>query len=75
MARCGNVRIAMGGVAPRPWRLSQVEAALQGRPATPESFQEAASLAGEGAVTTKDNAFKVKLMERAILRGLQLASA
>ncbi|WP_158742501.1 xanthine dehydrogenase family protein subunit M [Acidisphaera sp. L21] len=70
-----NVRIAMGGVAPRPWRLSQVEAALQGRPATPESFQEAASLAGEGAVTTKDNAFKVKLMERAILRGLQLASA
>ncbi len=70
-----QVRIALGGVAPRPWRLPQVEAALHGKPATEENFQAAAELAGEGAQPTKDNAFKVKLMQRTVLRGLQLASA
>ncbi len=70
-----EVRIALGGVAPRPWRLPQVEAALHGKPATEANFQAAAELAGEGATPTKDNAFKVKLMQRTVLRGLQLASA
>ena len=70
-----EVRIALGGVAPRPWRLPQVEAALHGKPATEEAFQAAAELAGQGATPTKDNAFKVKLMQRTVLRGLQLAAA
>ena len=70
-----EVRIALGGVAPKPWRLPQVEAALHGKPATAENFQAAADLAGQGATPTKDNAFKVKLMQRTVLRGLQLASA
>ncbi len=70
-----QVRVALGGVAPRPWRVPQVEAALHGKPATETNFQAAAELAGEGATPTKDNAFKVKLMQRTVLRGLQLASA
>ncbi len=70
-----EVRIACGGVAPKPWRLPQVEAALHGQPATEANFQAAADLAGQGTAATKDNAFKVKLMARAVLRGLQLASA
>ena len=70
-----EVRIAMGGVAPKPWRASAVEAWLHGKPATTENFQAAAELAGQGATTTKDNAFKVKLVQRAVLRGLQLAAA
>ena len=70
-----EVRIALGGVAPKPWRLSQVEAALHGRPASDESFRAAADLAGEGAQPGQRNAFKVKLMQRTVLRGLQLATA
>jgi xanthine dehydrogenase YagS FAD-binding subunit len=70
-----EVRIALGGVAPRPWRLPQVEAALHGKPATEASYQAAAELAGQGTTPTKDNAFKVKLMQRTVLRGLQLAAA
>ena len=70
-----QVRIACGGVAHKPWRLSAVEAALHGQPATAASFAAATDLAGQGATPTKDNAFKVKLMQRAVLRGLQLAAA
>ncbi len=70
-----EVRIACGGVAPQPWRLAQVEAALHGKPATEEQFEAAAALAGQGTTPTKDNAFKVKLMQRTVLRGLQLAAA
>ena len=70
-----DVRVALGGVAPKPWRVAAVEAALHGKPATLEAFQAAAALAGQGATPTKENAFKVKLMQRAVLRGLQLATA
>lgn len=69
-----QVRIALGGVAHKPWRASAVEAALHGKPATEENFRAAAELASEGATPTKDNGFKVKLMQRAVLRGLQLAA-
>ena len=70
-----QVRIACGGVAHKPWRLPQVEAALHGKPATEANFQAASELAGQGTTPTKDNAFKVKLMQRSVLRALQLAAA
>jgi xanthine dehydrogenase YagS FAD-binding subunit len=70
-----EIRVACGGVAPKPWRLSQVEAALHGKPATEENFAAAAALAGEGAHPTKQNEFKVKLMTRTVHRALQLAAA
>jgi len=70
-----QVGIALGGVAPRPWRLPQVEAALQGQPATDETFRTAAAFASQGAQPASGNAFKVKLMQRAVFRGLQMAAA
>jgi xanthine dehydrogenase YagS FAD-binding subunit len=70
-----DIRVALGGVAPKPWRLSQVEAALHGRPATEDAFRAAAELASQGAQPASQNAFKVKLMQRAVFRGLQLAAA
>jgi xanthine dehydrogenase YagS FAD-binding subunit len=70
-----EIRIALGGVAPKPWRLPQVESALHGRPATEEAFRAAAELASDGARSASQNAFKVTLMKRTVLRGLQLTAA
>lgn len=42
---CRTVRLALGGVAERPWRVREAEAFLQNRPLTPENIQEAARLA------------------------------
>jgi xanthine dehydrogenase YagS FAD-binding subunit len=52
-----------------------VESALYGRPATEESFRAAAVLAADGAHPASQNAFKVTLMQRTVLRVLQLAAA
>ncbi len=70
-----EVRVALGGVAPKPWRLPQVESVLYGRPATEDSFRAAAALASDGAHPASQNAFKVTLMKRTVFRGLQLAAA
>jgi xanthine dehydrogenase YagS FAD-binding subunit len=74
--RLGSVRLAMGGVAHKPWRLSAAEAALSGvalndidglASAIATSFTDARPLA--------HNAFKVELGKRAVLRALQTAGA
>ncbi|SER33973.1 xanthine dehydrogenase YagS FAD-binding subunit [Lentzea xinjiangensis] len=65
-----DVRVAAGGVATVPWRLPSVEAALRGRPATEESFAVAAALATDGAKPLADNAFKLSLLPRTIVRAL-----
>jgi xanthine dehydrogenase YagS FAD-binding subunit len=65
-----DVRIAVGGVGTRPWRLPAVEAALRGRPATQQGFEAAAELAAEGARPLAHNGFKVTLMQRTIVRAL-----
>src|SRR5204863_9500131 len=46
--RVGNARVAMGGVGPKPWRLTGVEAALTGAPATAATIAAAAAHAIEG---------------------------
>ncbi len=68
--RIVDARLAAGGVATVPWRLSQVEAALRGKPATLESFEAAAALAGEGAKPLAHNSFKVSLLKRTVVRAL-----
>jgi xanthine dehydrogenase YagS FAD-binding subunit len=73
--RIGNARVAMGGVGPKPWRLPQVEAALAGAPATPETIAGAARQAVEGAQPLPENAFKLPLMQRAVARALLTAIA
>ncbi len=65
-----DARIAVGGVGTRPWRLQAVEQALRGRPATEDSYLEAAKLAVVGAKPLADNAFKVPLVQRTIARAL-----
>jgi xanthine dehydrogenase YagS FAD-binding subunit len=70
-----RARIAMGGVGTKPWRLPAVEAALAGAPATPPAFAAAAALAAQGAHPLSQNAFKIPLMQRALVRALTTATA
>jgi xanthine dehydrogenase YagS FAD-binding subunit len=65
-----DARIAVGGVGTVPWRLPAVEDALRGKPATQASFEEAASVAAEGARPLSENAFKVPLLKRTLVRAL-----
>ncbi len=61
-----NVRLALGGVAHKPWRASKAEAALLGVPATAEAFRAAADAELADAVPLLHNAFKVELAKRTI---------
>ncbi|AIJ23159.1 molybdopterin dehydrogenase, FAD-binding protein [Amycolatopsis methanolica 239] len=65
-----DARVAAGGVATVPWRLTAVEAALRGKPATEESFTAAAALATDGARPLSESAFKLSLLPRTIVRAL-----
>lgn len=69
-SRIADARVAVGGVATVPWRLAAVEAALRGAPATPESFEHAASVAADGARPLSGNGFKVSLLKRTVVRAL-----
>lgn len=61
-----DVRIALGGVAHKPWRALRAEEALRGGPATVEAFQAAAERELADAVPLRDNAFKIPLATRTI---------
>jgi xanthine dehydrogenase YagS FAD-binding subunit len=65
-----EARVALGGVAPKPWRATAVEAALRGRPAGAAAFTAAAALAAEGAHPAAHNGFKVTLAQRVVARAL-----
>jgi xanthine dehydrogenase YagS FAD-binding subunit len=65
-----QVRLALGGVGTKPWRARRAEAALLGRPAGEGSFAEAARQELAQATPRWQNAFKVGLAQRAIVRAL-----
>jgi len=65
-----DARVAVGGVATVPWRLTAVEAALRGAPATEAGFEAAASVAADGAKPLSGNSFKVSLLKRTVVRAL-----
>jgi xanthine dehydrogenase YagS FAD-binding subunit len=67
-------RLALGGVAHKPWRVPEAERALEGRPATPELFAETAAIVLRGAVGRGYNDFKIELSHRAIVRALTQAA-
>ena len=69
-----SARLAMGGVAHKPWRAEEAERSLMGRPASVESYRAAAELALAGAKTYQYNAFKVPMAKQAIVRGLTIAA-
>ena len=62
-----DVRLALGGVAPKPWRAWKAEEALRGKPATGESFRAAAEAELADARPLRDNGFKVELARRTIV--------
>ncbi len=61
-----DVRIALGGVAHKPWRAEAAEAALKGGPATEAAFRAAAEAELAPAKGLRDNAFKIELAVRLI---------
>jgi len=63
----GRGRIAVGGVAPKPWRMDAADAAL------PQGSQAVASRLLADAHPTSDNAFKIPLLERTIAAALDEA--
>lgn len=65
-----SARIALGGVAHKPWRDEAAEAALIGEAAEPPAFDRAAHLLLQGASGFEHNAFKIELARRAIKRAL-----
>jgi xanthine dehydrogenase YagS FAD-binding subunit len=65
--RIGDVRIALGGVAHKPWRATKAEAALRSGPATAEAYRAAAIAELAGANPLRDNSFKVELVTRTLI--------
>ncbi len=68
-----QARIALGGVAAKPWRAREAEASLQGGHPTTTAFTQAAELALAQARPSGDNAFKIELARRIVVRALNLA--
>ena len=65
-----DVRIAVGGVATKPWRLRAVEDALKGKPIDEATIRTAAAAAVDGAKSSGHNAFKVELTPKVVARAL-----
>ena len=68
--RVTSARVALGGVAHKPWRARAAEELLIGAPAEQGTFRRAAEQALEGARPGRHNAFKVELARRLIVRAL-----
>ncbi len=68
-------RLALGGVAHKPWRDPEAEALLEGQSPTPELFRRAANHVLRGAVGQGGNDFKIELARRAVVRALSQAAA
>jgi xanthine dehydrogenase YagS FAD-binding subunit len=66
-----GARIALGGVAPKPWRARRAEETLRGQPATEDTFLEAADAELADARPLAGNAFKVQLARRTLAAVLQ----
>lgn len=62
-----DVRLALGGVAHKPWRAWKAEGSLRGKPATIENFRAAAGAELAAAVPLSQNAFKIELASRTIV--------
>ena len=65
-----DLRLALGGVAHKPWRAFKAEAALKGAAATPERFRAAAAAELADAVPLRDKGFKIELAKRTIVSTL-----
>ncbi|GLK79741.1 FAD binding domain-containing protein [Methylopila turkensis] len=73
--RIAEARVALGGVAHKPWRVPEAEALLKGETPSPDAFGKAADRLLEGAVGQGENDFKIELARRAVIRALSQAAA
>jgi xanthine dehydrogenase YagS FAD-binding subunit len=69
-----TARLAMGGVAHKPWRLKEVETYLAGKSVSADTFKQAATLAMKGAKSYGHNDYKLKLAPAAIVESLTRAA-
>jgi xanthine dehydrogenase YagS FAD-binding subunit len=65
-----DLRVALGGVATKPWRAREVETSLKGKVLEPETVKRASLLAMESAVAQGDNRYKIELTPRVIARAI-----
>ncbi|WP_179412215.1 FAD binding domain-containing protein [Mucilaginibacter sp. E4BP6] len=65
-----GARVALGGVGTKPWRSLEAERALIGAPANAQTYRTAANAALAEAKPHKDNAFKIELAKRTLVRAL-----
>jgi xanthine dehydrogenase YagS FAD-binding subunit len=70
-----QARIALGGVAHKPWRVPGAEAALQDKAPDRKAFGKAADALLQGAAGFAHNNFKIELARRAVIRALEQAAA
>ena len=73
--RIAEARIALGGVAHKPWRRPEAEATLAGKAPSQDAFLVAAEALLAGAVGQGENDFKIALARRAIVRACRQAAA
>ncbi len=73
--KISDVRLALGGVAHKPWRAHKAEAALLGGPARTEAFRAAAEAELAAAEPRRDNGFKIELAKRTIVAALEELAA
>jgi len=69
-----HARVALGGVGTRPWRSLEAEKALQGHTADAATFRKAAEVALKDAHPASENAFKVELSKRCLIRALTMST-
>ena len=70
-----QARLALGGVAAKPWRAREAEQSLAGSRLDEDAFARAAEIALAGAKPSGDNGFKIDLAQRVVQRALTLAAA
>jgi len=72
--RVTHARVAMGGVGTVPWRSREAEEVLMGKPATRETYVQAAEAALKDAKPRSENGFKVELAKRCVVHALTTVS-
>ncbi len=69
-----SARVALGGIAPKPWRALEAEKLLSGKAPTEQTFKAAADAALKNAKGYEHNNFKIEMSKRTIVRALKVAA-
>jgi xanthine dehydrogenase YagS FAD-binding subunit len=69
-----DIRLAMGGVEHKPWRLTTAEAFLKGKEASETNFRQATGIAMQGAKGYGQNNFKLQMAPNTLMEALKIAT-